>query len=242
MRAVCEGRAADMALTFIFMLTHNDRTVADARDCLEEVLGAGCRHIGFKDVGLPFDELTNLSRDIKSAGGTVYLEVVSLTRESELQSARAGLDFEVDFLLGGTRAAEVAPILHGTPIRYYPFPGRVVGHPSVLEGSAAEIAESAVNLAGRDDVHGLDLLAYRFAGDVPDMMQAVCAAARKPVIMAGSIDTEQKVADVAAAGAAGFTVGTAAFDNRFPTPLPGLRGQVAAIGALAEKYGAGGLL
>jgi len=231
-----------MALTFIFMLTHNDRTVADARDCLEEVLGAGCRHIGFKDVGLPFDELTNLSRDIKSAGGTVYLEVVSLTRESELQSARAGLDFEVDFLLGGTRAAEVAPILHGTPIRYYPFPGRVVGHPSVLEGSAAEIAESAVNLAGRDDVHGLDLLAYRFAGDVPDMMQAVCAAARKPVIMAGSIDTEQKVADVAAAGAAGFTVGTAAFDNRFPTPLPGLRGQVAAIGALAEKYGAGGLL
>lgn len=226
-----------MALTFIFMLTHNDRTVADARDCLEEVLGAGCRHIGFKDVGLPFGELTRLSRDIKAAGGTAYLEVVSLTRESELQSARAGLDFEVDYLLGGTRAAEVAPILHGSPVRYFPFPGRVVGHPSILEGSAAEIAESAGTLAVRDDVHGLDLLAYRFAGDVPGMMQTVCTAARKPVIMAGSIDTEQKIADVAGAGAAGFTVGTAAFDNRFPAPIPGLRGQVAAIGTLAEKYG-----
>ena len=55
--------------------------------------------------------------------------------------------------------------------------------------------------------------------------------------MAGSIDREERVADVCAAGAAGFTVGTAAFDNRFPAPSPGLRGQVEAIGALAGKYG-----
>lgn len=226
-----------MAMTFIFMLTHNDRTVADARDCLEEVLGAGCRHIGFKDVGLPFDELTRLSRDIRSAGATVYLEVVSLTRESELQSARAALDFEVDYLLGGTRAEEVAPLLHQTPIQYFPFPGRIVGHPSILEGTATEIAASARSLAERDDVHGLDLLAYRYAGDVPSMMKQVCTAAGKPVIMAGSIDREEKIADVFTAGASGFTVGTAAFDNRFPAPFPGLRGQVEAIRSLAEKHG-----
>lgn len=229
-----------MPLTFIFMLTHSDKTVADARECLEDVLAAGCRHIGFKDVGLPFDELTRLSRDIKRAGGTSYLEVVSLTRESELHSARAALDFEVDYLLGGTHAADVAPILHGTPIRYFPFPGRVTGHPSVLEGPAQDIAASASTLAGRDDVHGLDLLAYRFAGDVPGMMRDVCRAAGKPVIMAGSVDNEEKIAAVAKAGAAGFTVGTAAFDNCFPAAQSGLRGQVEAIGAFAEKHGVAG--
>lgn len=226
-----------MALTFIFMLTHNDRTVADARARLEDVLAAGCRHIGFKDVGLPFGDLADLARDIRSAGGTVYLEVVSLTEESELRSARAALDLEVDFLLGGTRAAAVAPILHGSPIRYFPFPGRIVGHPSILEGTAAEIAASAGALAGREDVHGLDLLAYRFAGDVPAMMRDVCRAAVKPVIMAGSVDREERVAALAGAGAAGFTVGTAAFENRFPAETPGLRGQVEALVTLAEKYG-----
>lgn len=225
-----------MALTFIFMLTRDDRTVTDARDCLDTVLSAGCRHIGFKDVGLPFDELTRLSRDIRAAGATAYLEVVSLTRESELRSARAALDFEVDYLLGGTRAAEVAPLLHGTAIRYFPFPGKVVGHPSVLQGPAAEIASSARRLAARDDVHGLDLLAYRFDGDVPAMMRDVCRSAGKPVIMAGSVDSEQKIADLSHAGAMGFTVGTAAFENRFPAARSGLGGQVQAIAALAGKY------
>lgn len=228
-----------MSLTFIFMLTHNDKTVADARNCLEDVLAAGCRHIGFKDIGLPFDELTHLSRDIKRAGGTCYLEVVSLSRESELASARAALDLEVDYLLGGTRAEEVAPILHGAPVRYFPFPGTVTGHPSVLEGPAEAIAASARSLAARDDVHGLDLLAYRFAGDVPAMMRDVCAAAGKPVVMAGSIDTSARVEEVRAAGAMGFTVGTAAFENRFPATQPGLRGQVEAIAALASEHGAG---
>lgn len=226
-----------MTFDFIFMLTQNDRTVADARDCLEDVLAAGCRHIGFKDVGLPFEELALLSKDIRAAGATVYLEVVSLTRESELKSAHAALDLEVDFLLGGTRAADVAPIIRNTPIRYFPFPGRVVGHPSILEGPAEAIAESARDLAARADVHGLDLLAYRYDGDVPAMMKQVCEAAGKPVIMAGSIDCEDRVADVKAAGAAGFTVGTAAFENRFTADAPGLRGQVTAIRALAEKYG-----
>ncbi|TIM59586.1 MAG: 4-hydroxythreonine-4-phosphate dehydrogenase, partial [Mesorhizobium sp.] len=40
---------------FIFMLTRNDRTVTDAAVHAETALGAGIRHIGFKDIGLPLD-------------------------------------------------------------------------------------------------------------------------------------------------------------------------------------------
>ena len=36
---------------FIFMLTHNDRTVDNALEVLEQVKDTGLRHIGFKDVG-----------------------------------------------------------------------------------------------------------------------------------------------------------------------------------------------
>ena len=224
-----------MAFDFIFMLTEDDRTIADARARLEDVLAGGARHIGFKDIGLPFEELKGLAADIRSAGGRAYLEVVSLDEESELRSAKAAIDLEVDCLLGGTRADAVASMLRHHPVRYYPFPGEIVGHPSVLTGSVEEIAESARKLADLETVHGLDLLAYRFEGDVPALMKAVCQSTSKPVIMAGSIDQEDRIVAVAESGAAGFTVGTAAFRENFPASREGLVAQVQAILAMTGR-------
>jgi len=71
-------------------------------DALEQLPAAGVRHIGFKDIGVPFDDLADLQREIKAAGATSYLEVVSLDRESELSSVRSALRLGVDYLLGGT--------------------------------------------------------------------------------------------------------------------------------------------
>ncbi|CAN0202417.1 unnamed protein product, partial [Chrysoparadoxa australica] len=179
-----------MAFDFILMLTANDRTIPDARARLEEALEGGVRHIGFKDVGLPLSELKGLAAAIRSAGGRSYLEVVSLDADSELASARAAVEIDVDCLLGGTRAREVTEVTRHHPVRYYPFPGKSTGHPSVLEGPVEDIAASARALADFEHVHGLDLLAYRFDGEVPALMKAVCGAGGKPVIMAGSIDSE----------------------------------------------------
>ena len=49
-----------MGLRFIFMLTRNDRTVADASQHLQTALSLGVHHIGFKDIGLPTDQLKAL--------------------------------------------------------------------------------------------------------------------------------------------------------------------------------------
>ncbi|MCA8881133.1 MAG: methylglyoxal synthase [Rhodobacteraceae bacterium] len=224
-----------MAFDFILMLTAEDRTIPDARARLDEALDGGARHIGFKDVGLPLGELRGLADAIRAAGGRSYLEVVSLDADSELASARAAVALDVDCLLGGTRAAEVTEITRHHPIRYYPFPGRITGHPSVLEGSEAEIAGSARALADLEHVHGLDLLAYRHAGDVPSLMQAVCAAVAKPVIVAGSIDREARITATAEAGAAGFTVGTAALAGVFPAETRGFIDQVRSILAMTAR-------
>jgi methylglyoxal synthase len=221
-----------MSFDFIFMLTANDSTVPDARDRLREVLAGGARHIGFKDVGLPPAELKILADDIRDAGGRSYLEVVSLDEESELRSARAAVELDVDCLLGGTRPDRIVPIVRSHPIRYMPFAGRVVGHPSVLEGSPHEIVESARALTDLEGVHGLDLLAYRFAGDVPELIRSVCAVTDKPVIVAGSIDSAERVNAVAEAGAAGFTVGTAALSGEFPAEGDGVTAQVQSILAI----------
>jgi hypothetical protein len=216
-------------LDFIFMLTRNDRTVPDAAVHAETALRAGIRHIGFKDVGLSFDVLDGLARRIRAGGASTYLEVVSLDRGSEIHSVKAAIDLGVDYLLGGTHAEDVLPLLEGTPIRYYPFPGHIVGHPSILEGSQAEIVESAVTLASHQGVAGLDLLAYRSAGDVPSLIEAVCRAVAKPVIVAGSIDRPEQISAIRHNGAAGFTVGTSALDGRFPADRPTLASQLYAI-------------
>ena len=227
-----------MTLQFIFMLTRNDRTVEDAALHLDTALAAGVRHIGFKDIGLPFAALRELNRAIRSGGAPSYLEVVSLDEESETASARAARDIGVDVLLGGTHPDAVVPILKDSPIRYYPFPGRIVGHPSALEGTIPEIVESAASLAARPDVHGLDLLAYRSREDVPTLMKSVCARVAKPVIIAGSIDSRERVAAVHRSGARGFTVGTAALDGVFPARDRSLGAQLAAITEACAAAGA----
>lgn len=218
-----------MGLRFIFMLTRHDRTVADAKAHLDAALRAGVRHIGFKDVGLPLAQLKALAGAIRAGGARSYLEVVSLDAESEVGSARAAVEIGVDVLLGGTRVDAVLPVIAGSAVEYCPFPGRIRGHPSVLEGSVEEIAASAAVLADRDGVHGLDLLAYRSAHDAPILIAAVCAAAGKPVFVAGSIDGPGRIAAVKAAGAAGFTIGTAALDGAYPASGGELPAQLAAI-------------
>ena len=115
-----------MAPDFIFMLTHTDRTIPDAQERLEEALEAGVRHIGFKDVGLPFARLRRLADAIRAAGATLYLEVVSLDASSEEASARAAVELGVDVLMGGTRPHVVLPDprRHGHPLLTLPRCGR----------------------------------------------------------------------------------------------------------------------
>ena len=218
-------------LDFIFMLTRHDRTVPDAIDHVATALEAGIRHIGFKDIGLPFGELRTVHRLIKAGGAASYLEVVSLDRVSEIASVRAAIDLGVDNLLGGTHVEDVLPLLRGAGIRYYPFAGHICGHPSILEGSIAEIADSADSIASRDGVHGLDLLAYRSRTNVEALIAAVCTVTDKPVLVAGSIERPEQITAIRRCGAAGLTIGTAALEGRFPASGPALRAQLDAITA-----------
>lgn len=218
-----------MTIGFIFMATRQDRTVPEARALIDEALALGVDNIGFKDVGLPHRALKELAQAIRAGGAQVFFEVVSLDRDSELASAATAADLGVDWLLGGVRASEVAPIAKSAGLRYAPFPGTIVGHPSALCGEIDEIVRSAEALCALDGVSGLDLLAYRRPGDVAALMRAVVGAAWKPVIVAGSIDDASRIAAVAASGAAGFTVGSAAIEGAFPAPAHDFPAQIRAI-------------
>jgi hypothetical protein len=218
---------------FIFMLTHSDRTVPNARAVYDEIRSSGLHYVGFKDIGLPIAELRELARAIRADGREVMLEVVSEDKDEELRSIRAALEIGVDWLLGGTHPDEALEILAGSPARYCPFPGRVIGHPSQLRGSIAEIAADAAALTARPGVHGLDLLAYRYDGDVEALTAAVNERSSGPVIAAGSVDSLERISALTRVGVWGFTIGGAIFDGRFagaPSVPAQIESVLAAIG------------
>jgi len=219
-------------LEFIFMLTRNDQTVPNATEVYDQIRTSRLRYVGFKDIGLPAARLRDLAGAMRVDGRDVFLEVVSERAEDERRSIEAAVEIGVDWLLGGTHVDAALEILDrigppGTPgrPRYCPFPGRVVGHPSVLEGSIDEIAASAREITRRPGVTGLDLLAYRWSGDVPALVRAVVAAASGPVIAAGSVDSAERIQALGQAGAWAFTIGGAIFDGRLPAG-PSVREQV----------------
>lgn len=219
-----------MSTDLIFMLTKDDKTVLDARKYVKEIVTKGVKHIGFKDIGLPYDELESLTQDLRREGVTIYLEVVSLDAESEKKSAKIAMDLNVDYLLGGTRPELIAPMVKDHTLKYYPFVGQIEDHPSILKGSVSEISLHAEQVTGMDGVDGLDLLAYRYVGkDVPHLIKEVSRFSKKPIIVAGSINSIERIKTVKSIGVSAFTVGTAAFEEEFPADEPGLSGQIECI-------------
>jgi hypothetical protein len=207
---------------FIFMLTHEDSTVPDAEKVLREVSATGLRYVGFKDIGTTADLRRRLVDIAHDASLQVMIELVSPDAATERASLASAVATGADWILGGTQVDDGCAAVRGTAIKYCPFPGQIVGHPSVLEGSIDSISDEAKAHVDRPEVHGVDLLAYRHAGVDPlDLIAAVAArCGPAPVIVAGSIRTDDQIRAVAAAGAWGFTIGSAIFDELSADGVP----------------------
>ena len=155
-------------IEFIFMLTRDDVTLSDAREVYASIAQSGVRHVGCKDVGLPTEELKALMDEIRANGHESWIEVVSETEEDTLASARAAAEIGPDHLIGGTLIEPVQEILAGTGVKFWPYVGRIVGHPCLLRGSIDEIVADTQR-AAELGVDGINLLAYRYDGDVEEL-------------------------------------------------------------------------
>jgi len=198
------------------MLTRRDQTVEDARLVLDMVLTTGVRRIGFKDVGASRDELKSLVDVIRDAGATSYMELVSTTADTVRRSMTTAREIEVDYVLGSKDLSSAGELLDGALDRFYPFPGRPHGHPTVLEGTAEDVARDCRTYA-EAGCAGVDLLAYRATqADPLELVKAARANLQgRELIVAGSVDSAERIHALAEAGADAFTIGSAIFDGSF---------------------------
>jgi putative N-acetylmannosamine-6-phosphate epimerase len=201
------------------MLTRDDKTIADARAVYESVAQTGIRHVGCKDLGLSRVELAALMEDIRANGHTSYLEVVSETDEATRESARVAAEIGPDYLIGGTLIEPVQELIAGTEVRFFPYVGKVIGHPCLLRGTIEEVAEDA-RRAEALGVDGINLLAYRYDGNVERLVEAVVQATSLPVIAAGSVDSAERIRSLADRGVWAFTIGTAALEGELVPGAP----------------------
>jgi hypothetical protein len=198
----------------IVMLTYNDKTVENALELFNKMKDTPVTHWGFKDVGLPPKDMKKVVDSMNAAGKTTYLEVVSLTEEEGLTGAKLAVECGFDILMGTVFFDSINDYLKDKPVKYYPFPGHVHSHPSILDGTIEEIVQHARDMEAKG-VDGMDLLTYRYTGDAPKLLREVVKATGVPMVSAGSIDAYERIAEVRDTGAWGFTIGTAFFEKKF---------------------------
>ena len=198
----------------IVMLTHDDQTVPDALELFERTKDYPITHWGFKDVGLPPKAMQTVVTAMKDAGKVTFLEVVSLSEEEGLHGARLAVDLGFDILMGTVFYPSIGDYLKDKSVRYYPFPGHVHGHPSILDGTIDDIVAHARELEA-NGAHGLDLLTYRYDGEAAGLLKQVVQATNVPIVSAGSIASFERINEVWDSGAWAFTIGSAFFDKKF---------------------------
>jgi hypothetical protein len=218
---------------FILMLTYNDQTVKNALELFQECKDTPVAHWGFKDVGLPAPKMKQLVREMKQAGKTTFLEVVSLSEKEGLEGAKLAVEAGFDILMGTVFFDSILTYLKDKPIKYFPFPGHVYSHPSILDGEIAQIVDHARFLESKG-VQGMDLLSYRYVGDAAALLRSVVAATTVPIVSAGSIESYKRLAEVWQAGAWGFTIGSALFDKKF-VPAGSFKENIMAVCNWLEK-------
>jgi hypothetical protein len=179
-------------MDFIFMLTKNDKTVPDAMELLKSLEFSDLKHVGCKEIGAPPELLRELVEQVEKMGGTSYLELVGSTSSECLAAADRAIELGFDCLFGGVEPDVIHERCKGL-VDYYPFAGRIEGHPVELRGTAKEIADDCRDLCERG-YPGIDLLVYRAVDDRPEaILNEARAATTGKLFVAGSVDSPERI-------------------------------------------------
>jgi hypothetical protein len=210
-----------MTIEFIFMLTHRDVTIPNAFELFEKVKGTGLRSIGCKDIGLEVFKLRQLFPKMKNAGMRTFLEVVTMKEQEHFSGIDTALDIGADYIVGGmpqyTERTIKCMKQRKSQTKFFPYIGRIVGHPCLLRGRIEDIAADAkrTQKLGAD---GINLLAYRYDGDIRRLIDSVRASTDLPLVVAGNVDSFERIREMKRLGVWAFTIGGAIMEKKF---LPG---------------------
>lgn len=198
----------------IVMLTYNDRTVKNAYEIFEQCKNSKATIFGFKEEGIPLEEMKKLFAYMKACGKTTALEVVAYTEAECIAGAKMAVECNCDYLMGTLFFDSVNEYCKLHHLKYMPYVGEITERPSILNGTIEWMIKEAQEYL-KKGVYGFDLLGYRYTGDAVQLNNQFVTQVPAPVCIAGSVNSYERLDEVKATGAWSFTIGSAFFDNQF---------------------------
>jgi hypothetical protein len=196
----------------IVMLTHHDVTVPDSKIIFLEAKDAPCDFWGFKDVGLPEDEMRDLVACMKDAGKTTFIEILAHNEEDGLKSVQLAVDCGFDYVLGTHYFKSIQDLVEANDIKYLPFIGKRKEHR--LYGEIDEIVAEAKDVLSHG-TYGVNLPGFRYVGDAPALITSLLKSVDKPVSVVGSINSFERLDLIKQTNPWVFTIGGAFFEKKF---------------------------
>ena len=203
----------------IVMLTLDDRTVKNATAVFEQCKQTKAKYFGFKEEGIPLQEMKELFASIRDCGKSTVLEVVSYTEEEGLAGAEMAVECGCDILMGTVYHDSIRDCCKAHGIRYMPYVGDIIERPSILRGSIDDMITEAQDCL-RNGADGFDLLGYRYTGECSELIRRFVGEVDAPVCIAGSVDSYERLDELKEIGPWSFTVGSAFFENNFDGSIP----------------------
>lgn len=198
----------------IVMLTHNDLTVENAFEIFEQCKDTKAQYWGFKEQPLPIEEMQRIYSRMKSCGKRTFLEVVAYTEEEGLEGAEMAVKCGCDVLMGTCYHDSIRRYCQDHNLAYMPFVGEIVDRPSILKGSIESMLAEAERLKN-EGVFGIDLLGYRYIDDAEQLISEMVEKTGRPVCVAGSVDSYDRLRFIKKVQPWAFTIGSAFFENKF---------------------------
>jgi hypothetical protein len=196
----------------IVMLTHHDVTVPDSKEIFLEAKDAPCDFWGFKDVGLPEEQMRDLVACMKDAGKTTFIESLAYTEEEGLKSVRLAADCGFDVVLGTHYSKSILDLTNGNNIKYLPFVGK--RHEHRLYGEIDDIIAEAKQVLSYG-TYGVNLPGFRYVGDAITLITKLVKSVDKPVSVVGSINNFDRLDLIKQTNPWMFTIGSAFFEKNF---------------------------
>ncbi len=196
----------------IVMLTHHDLTVQDSKKIFLEAKNAPCDYWGFKDVGLPEEQMRDLVACMKEAGKTTFIESLAYTEEEGLKSVQLAADCRFDFVLGTHYSKSILDLTNENGIKYLPFVGKRKEHR--LYGEIDEIIAEAKQVLSYG-TYGVNLPGFRYVGDAITLITKLVKSVDKPVSVVGSINNFERLDLIKQTNPWMFTIGSAFFEKNF---------------------------
>jgi len=152
-------------------------------------------------------------------------------RRNIFKGVNLALKVGVDNLIGGMPQYTKKTLEYlrekKSKIKYFPYIGKIVDHPCILQGSIEEIINDGKE-AEALGVNGINLLLYRYTGDQKMLLNKAVKELKVPLIIAGNVTTFNQIEELKKNNIWAFTIGGAIFEKKF-VEKGDIREQITAI-------------